>query len=496
MLIRLLSGSVFFIIAYAVSGQLQQSKRYEIPISDKEAEYHVASAKTNGALIYRYSSTKRNDFLDLIHLDTAFNELWKNQLELEKKFILAHQRTLDGRQYMLFYHREFTTLNFYIYSIQLKDGALTKYQVENYIPFVPTHLEVTSKGALIGGYYIGHVPVVLYFSFTTLRTNVLPGLVNETGELIQIRVSDDDSFQILIGAKNFMKQRTIWIKLYNPDGTLKQNTSIQPPENSSLLFGKVIETGNDNLVVAGTYGNRTSEYSKGLFIVTTNNQGDQVQYLYPFTDLENFFNYMKAKRQKRIKEKIERRKIKGKKIRLQYRILVHELVLQNNQYLLLGEAFYPVYKRDDRYNYGLATSLAIPYIFDGYRYTHAIVIGFNQQGKLQWDNSFEINDVKTFTLEQFVKMDAQSDKIALLYLFDNRIRTKILQGSKILEGKNYNPLKLDYQPEDSGEEDTDIRKLDYWYDGTFLAYGVERPPSRSMSRSRQRIFFINKVTYR
>ncbi len=496
MLTRLLCSSLLGTVVLAGYAQLQQTRRYEIPVSDRDGEYNVASAKTNGALIYRYGTARKNDYLDLIHIDTAFNEVWKKQLILEKQFKLAHQRTLGNRQYLLFHHRQFATINFHLYIVNLKDGVNSKYEVENYIPFMPTHFEVTSTGALIGGYYIGRIPVVLFFNFTTLKTIVLPGLFNETGELVQIQVNDDESFQVLIGAKNVMKQKTIWIKYYQPDGTLKQNTALVPPENSSLLFGKAIKTENDNLVIAGTYGNRTSEYSTGLFIATLNDAGDQNQYFYPFADLENFFSYMKAKRQKRIKEKIERKKIQGKKIRLQYRILVHELVLQNNQYLLLGEAFYPVYKRDDRNDYGLATSFAVPYVFDGYRYTHAIVIGFNKQGVLQWDNSFEINDIKTFTLDQFVKMDAQQSKIALLYLFDNRIRTKVLQGNNVLEGKNYNPLKLDYQAEKTEADEADIRRLDYWYGGNFLAYGIERPPSRSMSRSRQRLFFVNKVSYR
>jgi hypothetical protein len=496
MLTRLFFSSLFFAVSQPGLAQLQQTKRYEISLSDRDTEYNVASAKTNGALIYRSGTTRRNDYLDIIHIDTAFNERWKKQLELDKKSKLAHQQTLANHQYLLFHHREFATINFQLYVINLNDGSTIKYEVDNYIPFIPTHFEVTACGVLIGGYYLGRVPVVLFFNFATQKTTVLPGLFNETGELVQININKDQSFHILIDAKNLARQKTLWIKYYRPDGTLKQNTALVPPENSSLLFGKAIKNEDGNLVIAGTYGNRTSEYSSGLFIATLNAEGQQNQYLYPFTDLENFFSYMKAKKQKRIKEKIERKKIQEKKIKLQYRLLVHELVFQNNQYLLLGEAFYPVYKRDDRYQYGLATSLAIPYIFDGYRYTHAIVIGFNQEGKLQWDNSFEINDIKTFTLDQFVKMDARPDRIALLYLFDNRIRTKVLKGNNVLEGKNYSQLQLDYQPDKYEEDDADIRKLDYWYDGTFLAYGVERPPSRSMTRSRQRLFFINKVSYR
>ncbi|MFN3839856.1 MAG: hypothetical protein ACK4RF_04035 [Cyclobacteriaceae bacterium] len=491
---KLWYSSLFYLFSVSGFAQLQQNNRYEIHISDRDTEYFVAPAKTNGALIYRYGTAKKQDYLDLIYLDTVFTEVWRNQLSLEKKFVLAHQRTVGYQQFLLCHNREFTTINFHLYAIDLHTGASEKYVIENYIPFMPTHFEVMSRGALIGGYYMGRIPVVLYFSFATQKTTVLPGLFNESGELIQIRVNEDESFQVLIGARNFAKQKTIWIKSYDAVGTLKQNTALLPPENTSLLFGKAIKTENENLVVAGTYGSRTSDYSKGLFIATVSNDGEQNQYIYPFTDLENFFSYMKAKKQKRMQDRIARKKVKGKKIKLQYRIMVHELVADNNQFLLLGEAFYPVYKRDDRYNYGLATSYAVPYVFDGYRYTHAILIGFNKQGKLQWDNSFEINDVKSFTLDQYVKMDTRNDRIALLYLFDNRIRTKLIQENKVLEGKNYKNLTLGFQPEDQDEND-DIKKLEYWYDGAFLAYGVERPPSRSLTRSRQRVFFVNKISY-
>lgn len=495
MSIKLLCVSLLCLSSVYNHAQLTQSTRFEIPISDRDTEYKVASAGTNGAIIYRAGTARKQDYIDLIHVDTSFNEMWKSQLAVDKKFILDHQRTLNRSQFFLFHNREFSDFNFHLYEVDLTNGTSRKHIVENFIPFPPTHFEVTTNGALMGGYYIGRIPVIIFFNFSTSKAIVLPGLFNETGELLQISVNEDESFHVLIGAKNFMKQKTIWIKFYDPVGTLKQNTALIPQENSSLLFGKAIKTENDNLIIAGTFGNRTSEYSKGLFIATVNKEGEQNQFIYPFTDLENFFSYMKANRQKRVKERIERKKIQGKKIKLQYRILVHELILQNNQYLLLGEAFYPVYKRDDRYNYGLATGGAIPYIFDGYRYTHAIIIGFNKQGNLQWDNSFEINDIKTFTLDQFVKMDTQSGKIALLYLFDNRIRTKVIQNNKVLEGKVYSQLNTSFQSEDP-KEDTDIKKLDYWYDGAFLAYGVQHPPNRSLTRSRQRIFFVNKVSYR
>jgi hypothetical protein len=216
---------------------------------------------------------------------------------------------------------------------------------------------------------------------------------------------------------------------------------------------------------------------------------------YPFADLENFFQYLKAKREQRIKDRIARRKIRGKKIRFQYRFLVHEFVEHNNEYVLLGEAFYPRYRNVERnYAYGSSTAFG-SVVFDGYQYTHAIVIGFDRTGKLLWDNSFEINDIRSYTLEQFVKMDVQRDKIALLYLYNNKIRTKIIQDNMVVEGKMFSSLSTQFD-ENAFADEGGINKLDYWYDDTFLAHGVQQLSTRRFNRSGRRVFFVNKLTYR
>src|SRR6185369_11103368 len=99
---------------------------------------------------------------------------------------------------------------------------------------------------------------------------------------------------------------------------------------------------NDEQIVSGVYG-RYSSYSRGIFVGVVNSVGEYTIRYYNFSELQRFFNYMKAGRERRIKNRIERRKVKGKKSKFNYRLLVHELVPYNNQYILIGEAFYPHY---------------------------------------------------------------------------------------------------------------------------------------------------------
>ena len=83
--------------------------------------------------------------------------------------------------------------------------------------------------------------------------------------------------------------------------------------------------------------------------------------------------------------------------------------------------------------------------FEGYKYTHAVIIAFDPTGKLLYDNSFEINDVLTTQLDQLVNINVQDEKIILLYTYENVIRSKIIQGDEVLEGKSFNEIALAFE---------------------------------------------------
>jgi hypothetical protein len=501
-LIRWWSTSIFFLVAVALpaSAQVLQSQRYEIPMHSFERDFEIIPADTSGLYLYRKIYSGTDDQLHIIKLDTAFQEEWSGFLPIEKNYLLMGKRCFEDKLYLLLRYHDYSRNDLLLFVINHSDGNYTRYTVKSFIPFAPSEFQLTSKAALIGGYY-NRVPVVMHFSFATFKSKVLPGLFNESGELTQVRTHTNGSFDVLISAVNFQRQRTVWIKNYDPDGDLLRNFSLEVEDNRHLVFGRSLKTEGDMQIVAGVYGSRSAEFSRGLFISSIDPSGMERTRYYNFADLENFFKYMKAKREKRIKSRIERKKIKGKKIKFNYRFLVHELIPYKNQYILLGEAFYPRYKTMDqgsgffRPYVGSGSVIQNGRIFDGYYYTHAVVMGFDSNGNLLWDNSFEINDVRTFTLEQFVKLEVQEDKIALHYLFDNEIRTKIIKGDQVLEGKTSDPIRTLNETDIVKKEYSDRSKLEYWYDNKLYAYGVQEILSVDpKSTGRRRVFYINKVT--
>jgi hypothetical protein len=411
------------------------------------------------------------------------------------------KRFENGQLYFLLRYQDFSKNNFEVFALDHTNGNFVKYTVKNFIPFTPSEFQVTEKAAIMGGYY-NQVPVVIYYSFQTQKAKVLPGLLNENGELTQVKPYPDGTFDVLISARNFKGQQTVWIKNYDAEGDLQSNYALEPEDYKHLIFARSIKTSDNMQLVAGVFGGRNSLYSRGLFLASIDPVGRQQLRYYNYGDLENFFKYMKAKREQRVKDRIERRKVKGKKTRFSYRFLVHEIVPYKNQYILLGEAFYPKYVSTSTgyggffsvptYNLNYNSIMRDGRIFDGYYYTHAVVMGFDQNGKLLWDNSFEINDVRTFTLEQFVKLDVQGDKISLLYLYDNELRTKIIQDNQVLEGKAMEGIKTSAEGDIVKKEQPGANKLDHWYGNYFFACGVQEVSNPTTGR--RRVFYINKIT--
>lgn len=498
MLIKWLFISLLCIVV-PTTAQVIQTDRFEIPLTENATSYEVTSLEEEGLLLHRRVSGTLQDQFEIARLDTTYAEKWHGSIALDDNFIITHKRFHKSTLYVLL--RGLNYYDFQLIVLDVNSGRYSRYDLRNYIPFIPSAFEVNDRAAIIGGYF-NRVPIVILFDFTSLRIKVLPGLFSEVGELAQIKMYEDNTFDVLLCARYFNREKTIWIKSYTPEGDFINQLVLPTEGNKSLLYGRILRTPDNMKVVAGVFGNRNSEYSKGIFVAAVDPFGERQVRYYNFADLENFFSYMKEKRERRVKDRINRRKSRGKNNRFNYRLLVHELIPYQNQFILLGEAFYPKYKSVDRgsspgfftrpgYGYGNGTDL----VFDGYRYTHATLLGFHADGNLEWDNTFEINDVKTFNQEQFVKVKGRDDKLTLLYLFNNQLRTKVINGNKVLEGKSSEPLKTFLAGDENSEKQTTFNKLEYWYDDYLIAYGVQDIVNTSQKggQSQRSVFFINKL---
>lgn len=491
----------FYVFGSVLFAQIKQPFRFEIPLTEDDYDFEVLGLQDESLLIFRKKriTTDDSQAWEFMKLDSTLKPVWNKTFYINKQFVYARNTSSSGHAYLLFInHKE--GLNLELVDINSKDGTATHQTIKNIIPFSLTHFEAATHGVFVGGLY-NYRPLVIYYNFEKQRPTILPGFYHERSELVQLKVNDDQTTEVILSSQSYRyRNKTILhVKTFDEEGNLIKDAILEDHnDKNSLLFGRSCFQENGIQIVAGTYASRKSEYSRGLFVSSVDQQGRYNINFYNYADMDNFFSYMKAKREDRVKARIERKKIKDKKLRFNYRLMVHEIIENNGQYILLGEAFYPKYDHPtgaDIAGFGTGASRGTEVIFDGYRYTHAVVASFDASGKLLWDNSFEINDLKTFDLERFVHASIQDNKIVLLYVYDNQIRSKIIKNSEVLEGKNYNEIALKYDDDELLEED--ISELRSWYNNYFYVYGTQqiknlKDDKVQLARS---VFYINKVIY-
>jgi len=498
--------SVFFIAgSAALLAQVHQPDRFEIELTPYEDEYNVLSAEEEGVLVYREMSEFQSGSQKwkFTMLDTTLTEQWEKEYFLDRDHIYKGYDYDENNFYFLFRITERGSHDLMLIQMNASTGDTLNYRIKNLVPLRLEAFEMANGAAIIGGYF-NEDPVVMYYGLESKKTKVLPGIYGNKTELVQVKI-EKDIIKVLVTERTFDKRNTLAIKTYDLQGNYLDNYVFKPEEDTGLIFGRVAEINNEGSLICGTYGARKSDYSRGLFIAQHKKDEGQVMQYFNFADLDNFFAYMKAKRQERVANKITRKKVKGKKVKFNYRLLVHEIIESEDSYIMLGEAFYIKYNNSQsfsRYNVGTNYYGNGPnyntMTFAGYRYTHAVVIGFDKKGNKLWDNSFQIEDVLTYSLDQYVHADVIDDKVILLYLYNNEIRTKIISGSDVLEGKLYDEVKMSFADDYVNKNNySNIGGLEKWYGHNFFAYGVQKIKNLRDSgvKLNRKVFYINKISY-
>jgi hypothetical protein len=497
-----------FLMAQACSiawAQLSQPRRLEIPIDDQEwSSFNVVSAEDQGIVLYREvrnRETRMERKYQVILVDTTLNKQWENNFYIHLKYIQIGYEYAQDYFYMLFQRNlESLKADLFVLRINLESQAAETFLIERDYPMELSEFEVVGNTLIFGG-YSNNIPAIITYEFGNAPVKVLPGFFNERSSIQHLETDDDlRTFNVLVDLRTNDGRKTLAFKSFNENGELLKSTNLLPADEKSLLFGRAISLDSNIDLIVGTYTRKRSDLSRGIFLARIEASGDQIINYYNYADLKNFFSYMKAKREKRVQERIKRRKIRGKKNKFNYRLLVHDVMPWEGRFIMVGEAFFPKYSYHSNL-YGAYSPYSFgnnAMSFDGYKYTHAVVFGFDRRGRLIWDNSFEINDVTSYTLDQFVHLSTSEKEMALLYMYENEIRTKIIEGNDVVEGKTFDELALRFESDIVDQEDSDYGGLEKWYEGNLFAYGTQtiKTPTGNGSIAKREVFFINKIVYR
>ncbi len=478
-------------ISHFAVAQLRQSERLEIPTNSSVSEYfEVFSLGESGILTLTRGDrfVSRNEEWQFVKYDTAMQKVWELSYKVDTRYVpvMAYQSEHIG--YWLFAQPD--TDHYMFAQLNYRDGTMDTFKGDLLSGIDVQNFKVIGSKALVSGYYRSR-PIVVVHSFFDHTTRVLPGLFERNTELNNVDINEVDGY-INVTTYAYRRKNCVFdINTYNYDGKLLKKTTISDPLYS-VISGQIVPLNADDSYLIGNYSVGCTQYSQGLYVThIQDNEPFKPQFI-EFSQLQNFFNYLKPKRKERVLERIGKRQSLGKENKFRYRLLVHELIQRENEIVLVAEVYYPNQRSSTPM---VSSGLSRQYYsrtLEGYKYTHAIICAFDRSGKFLWDNCIAIKDLERSELQEMVQVTPVDDYFILAYPQEGEIHTEVIKrGEVVVANEKY---KINTKLETEKVLNNDEGFLAPWYGQYFLAYGSQRVGSSSIGPGRE-IYYINKLTY-
>ena len=495
---------------------------------NNDTPYRVIPLGSKGVLVANRG--QRSTYV-LTKLNGDFERDWGVEVQLESGFELM-ATDYEGQSVFLLFgggKNEY----YQVVKVNVGPGFVENFFLQVLDKFQITEFKTLGYSVFLSG-MVRDEPVFVYTNLANKQTKMLPS-VAKSGSVIQaIEIDTTNRLVNVAYALRRGKDVRLVARTYNEEGTQLAQVVVDPDEDYSLLNGRLFVLSDSTKLMIGTYGFRGmqsngSPTAQGIFISKiTDGEVDFTQY-HSFTDFQNFFKYMDPKQQARMEDRIKRKKERGDDLKLNCRVLVHDVIQKDGNFILVGEIYNPEYRYNNNSPFGFNNGfggpmspfggfggynpfyspwgLRNPYfgnpwygtgrfnnnnqIFDGYTYTHAVVAGFDQKGELIWDNSLPFENVRTSELKEKIKVKVNTDStMSLFYSNNGNIKSKIVKGNEVVEGlSNMSIGTLDANDK---VRSTNTDDVEFWYDNHYLAWGYQRIAGEDGRRS---VFYLSKIAF-
>lgn len=485
-----------FLFPALVFSQATIEKRVEVELNDGYDEEVIYQFGEKGFIIASFSDNPINGYREWKYdlYDTDMNRKKTIIEKVDEKLGPATRFASDDKLYVFYKNRKG---NFKLQSIDAEDLNVTS--VDGF-----AKVKGKPKSFCVMGDYAYVVAKTKKSSFI-----IAANLSNGASSVMPVRISGYSNKDVYVTHLEAMpqskqvfayvrciakKKSDMYIMRLGETGDQKDMIHISYKLKKSINSISGTAVGDNKHILAGTFARKASNTAQGIFISQVTD--DHIDYfkMHEFINLKNFY----ARLSERKKKKIEKAEKKGKEYSHQIMMAPHNVIPVTDGYIFIGESYYPTY-RTETYTYVVngRTVTGTRQVFDGYQYTDAIIVKYNDKGEVIWDESFVMHPFyKPFTVIKFIKVGEMTDEsISLVFCDYNQIVSKKID----YDGKVISNRQIDIQkPNDDNEKiKFTFSNISYWYGNYFLTYGMQvtKNNERKLGERRRKIFFMSKLSY-
>jgi len=200
-------------------------------------------------------------------------------------------------------------------------------------------------------------------------------------------------------------------------------------------------------------------------------------------------------REERLKNQNKEKPTRGE---IAFQFLTPRLTDFGDLTVFAAEAFMPYYHTETRMNYGYYGYYGgYPYtytVFDGYDFFSEIILAFDRDGHLQWQQSVKFENELTYDLFPHSSEGVCYDELVVASSYRNNLRYTSFNsdGQPLMNQQNEKIAPIhgaDYV------DDEYFARMAKWYDNRFVIYGSQTIQNSTQPKARRTVFYLQKVQY-
>jgi hypothetical protein len=518
----LVAGAITF-SPFGAKAQFAQPHRYEREQKNSDDNFQIISLKQNGLALFRERDKykQNNKIWELIFLDTALVEKKIIELEIKERYRMIGYEVTDRNIYFLFRTGDTNRNDLYLIDIDIKDASKTEYTIKPDIDFKLTHFITAGSNFIFGG-YVNSEAVIVLFDPATNGLKVVPGFFQKDTELVDMRTNVNKTFNIVLFDRSNRFEKKLIFKTFDHTGKELLNDMVNVDPSISLQSGLSSALEREELVIAGTWGDKSSKQSSGFFVLPINPFAEQKIQYYGFGELNHAVDYLPEKRAGKIKESARELVREGKRPSFTSYVTPFRIQEDKDGFYLLAEVFAPsssapqttnpfyynnYYMPYGSYNpywsgfyYPGFSRMYRPYMYnpsqrnvDEVKTLATIVLSFDENGKVKWDQSLKLDEIRLPAMTQVGDFARIGNEIVILYKQESDIKMKRIPLDSDSPTETTQKVKTLAELDVIRSEKESESGVRHWYGNSFYVWGYQTIRNTSSDVRVRDVFYINRI---
>jgi hypothetical protein len=529
-LMQSVSYSLMVIVLLSLSAsqspaQILQPNRYERHQKNSDDYFNIINLKEHGLALFRERDKYKNSnkIWELIFLDSTLQEVKSVELEIKERHKMIGYEISPGHLYFLFRTGETTKNDFELIDVSFAGEELARYAIKPDLDFKLSHFIKTGDNFIFGG-YVNSEPAIILFEQASSHLKVIPGFFQKDTELVDLRTNLNQTFNTVLVDRSSRDNRKLVFRTFDETGKMLLEDIIPIEDDRTLQSGITSTLEREDLVIIGTWNQRNSKQSNGFFATRVDPFSDQkIEYI-NFGLLNHFVDYLNPKRAQRIKENSKEDVDNGRVPNYTAYVTPFKITEHKEGFLLLAEVYnpvsnisayntYPYYYNPFYYPYGFnpywpgggfyypgMSRMYRPYTYgpnaknaDEFKTLETVLVAFNNNGKVIWDESIKLDEVKLSSIEQVADFSLQGRDIYFIYKKESELKIKKITLDSDLVLESTEKIK----PSDDLDEIRSDKEYEggvrHWFGNSFYVWGYQTIRNVKKEDRIRDVFYINKV---